>query len=353
MVDNLYKIKTITKVSLGCILFVMGGLGLIFIANDTDSPMVAYIIGAISIIFFGGSFIFFFIKLILNPEKFWQKQIAGQKQVEANPYLRNLIHAEEQDIRIIKLLKKNPILIFPYFASIILIVLFLIIEFKNFYILDILKFLPFGLFNLIIYPFALSFICFSFYILGYLTLGEILQRKLSVPRRNILIDLIIDYIYAIPFIIILSFLWIIFIFIKDKEDRNIPSSVMTALKRFSLYALPVIFKYYTYINLAMIAFEDRKTYSFKESFNFFVRERAQILGIWFRAGIIAAIPFLLTAILMMWNYKFHFIDEKIPAAIGGIFLLLYFLFGLLSEQISFLLYFVATRHKECNVNQLF
>ncbi|MFW6015540.1 MAG: hypothetical protein ACOCRK_03820 [bacterium] len=350
MVDNFYKIKTIAKIVLSCLLFVMLGLGLIFVANDSDSPIILHITGLFSIVFFGGVLVYLLIDLIINPKKFWKKQIRRQKEVEAIPYLRNIIHQEEQDIKIIKLLKKEPSLGIPYFTSIILIVLFLIIELKNFYILDILQF---GTFNIGIYFFTLSFICFSFYIVGYLTLGEMLQRKISVPKRSIFIDLILDYIYSIPFIIIISSVWVIFIFIKDKNNRNIPSSIITGLKRFSVYSLLIIFKYYTYINLAMITFKDKKTYSFKDSFNFFIKERAQILKIWFRSGIIVAIPFLVSAVLIMWNSKFHFIDKKIPIIIGGIFLLLYFLFGLLSEQISFLLYFISTRHKGQDINKLF
>ena len=318
------------------IFFIFGGLGKVFVTDD--------IVIGILCISCGGYALFCLFRLIINPK--------SQSNINKGPFA----YPEKQDIKIVNLLKKNPILGLPYLLSIVLIVLFLFIEFENYFVLrflDFIKISSFGaLLHIVVWFFVLSFICFSFYILGYLLLGEILQRKLSVSKKNIFIDLIVNFIYAIPFIIILSFLWAIFIFVKDKENRNMPTSIASAIKSFSLYALLIMFKYYTYINLAIIVFGDRKRCSLRDSFIFFKKERIQLLSIYFKSGFIFGAIFLFMSILALWNEKFHIIDETIPWAISGISFILFFLFGLLSEQISFLFYFIKIKHQECDLNKL-
>lgn len=367
-VNTKFRLKKILTFVLVCLMFVFGGLGILFIAPQSDNPAEAYVIGVFTLIFFGGALIYGFIKLFRNPTEFWKKQKEWQEKVNKSPYLSQVTKPWEQDIKVFKILKKNFLLGIPYLISLFLIVAFLIFEFKHFFILSLVKNLikPFFILHLIktpifgtiglifFYPYVLSFICFSFYVLGYLVLGELLQRKLSLAKRNILVDLGIDYIRAIPFTAILSLVWIIFLFTKDKEDRNLPTSFLNALRRFSLYGLFIIIKYYTYINLAIIAFEDKRiTISFRESFDFFRKERINMLLIWVKSGFIFGIAFLISSILMMWNEKFNFMDRKILMIPSGFLFLFAIIFGLFSEQLSFLLYFIKTRHKECNLGELY
>jgi hypothetical protein len=350
--EQKYRLKNILTVILECLLFVFLGLGILFIAKDSDDPIGGYIAGFLSIAFFGGSLIYYLIKLFTD-KNFWEKQKKRQEKIKNNPYLYQLTHPYEQDINALKVFKKNFFLALPYIISIIFIITFLVFEFKTFYILGVIKNLNLGLWIILIYPYLLSFICFSFFILGYLALGEILQRCFHRAKNNFILDMIINYIYAIPFIAILSLVWIIFLFIKDDKNKSIPSSFMNALRRFSLYGLLILLKYYTFINLAIIAFEDRhRGIPFKESFQYLKSERGNLFFIWFKSGAIIGIPFLIGVGLVAWNEKFNFIDSRIPFAIFGISFVLFFLWGLLSEQLSFLLYFIQSRHKECKIESL-
>ena len=352
--EQKYRLKNISIVVLGGLMFILLSLGILFIAKDSDDPIGGYFAGIIGLAFWGGALVYYLIKLFTDKE-FWEKQKKGQKQIESSPHLYKLTHPYEQDINVLKILRRNFSFAIPYIISIFCIILFLIFEFRSFFILDIIKNLKLGLglWIILIYLYLLSFICFSFFILGYLALGEILQRHFSRARSNFVVDMVINYIYAIPFIAILSLVWIIFLFLKDDKNKDIPSSFMNALRRFSLYGLLIILKYYTYINLAIIAFEDRhRNIPFRESFQYLKNERGNLFFIWFRSGAIIGIPFLIGAGLVAWNQKFNFIDSRIPFAIFGISFVLFFLWGLLSEQLSFLLYFIQSRHKECKIENL-
>jgi hypothetical protein len=350
--ERRYKLKNILTVVFGCLMFVFLGLGILFITKDSDNPIGGYVVGFLSIAFFGGCLIFYLINLFTS-KKFWEKQKKRQKQINGNPYLYKLTHPYKQDINSLKVLKNNFSLALPYVISIISIIIFLVFEFKTFYLFEAIKNLHFGSWIILIYPYLLSFICFSFFILGYLALGELLKRYFHRTKKNFIVSMAINYIYAIPFIAILSLVWLIFLFIKDDKNKSIPSSFMNALRKLSFYGLLIMLKYYTSINLAIIAFEDRnRCIPLRESFQYLNSERENLFFIWFRSGAIMGIPFLISAGLVAWNEKFNFMDNQILFAIAGISFVLLFLWGLLSEQLSFLLYFIQSRHKECNIESL-
>lgn len=320
--------------------------GLMFI-NSGQS----YIIGLVGVVFFSLIIVLILIGIFTSSEDYWKKI----EHIESHPesYWYKLAHPFEQDINFLKLLKKNFIFALPFILSSIAIILFLFFEFKSFFVLTILKNLNIR-FWFILYIYLLTFICFSFFILGYLALGEILQKRLFKIRKNFLIDMSINYIYAIPFIAILSLVWIIFVFSSDEEDHHyIPLSITDALRSLSLYAIFVVLKYYTYINLAIIAVEDKYIkIHFRESFEFLRNEKENLFFIWFRSGAIPAVLFFITLWLYMWGKVLNLINPIIFIILFiGSFLLM-ILWSLLSEQISFLLHFIKTRHKEINIDKL-
>ncbi len=320
-----------------CLIFIFLSIGLIFIGST------GYIIGILGLIISGGVFLYFLIKLITDKNYFKERY----KVIRENSYLNNFAHPFKQDIDVMKIIKKNISFIIPFIISVFLIVIFLIFEFRSFFILSLIKNLKFGFWIYPIYFYILSFICFSFYILGYLSLGEILQRRFLKVNKNFIFDMIINYVYSIPFIAILSLIWVILLFIKDEKSKNIPSSFLNAIKLLSIYGLFIILKYYTYTNLAIIALEDKyKGIPFKESFQYLKKERTNLFFIWFRSGALVAFPFLIIIGLGLWNLKFQFMNTLVLSMLFFSSLVLFFFWGLLSEQLSFLFYFLKSRHKD-------
>ena len=145
-------------------------------------------------------------------------------------------------------------LLLPFILSILLIIGFTLYVFKsNFFttLSSSLPNMPLPL-NLLSRFYIYSFICMTIYMLGYLVTGEILQRMFHKAKRNFLLDMIFNYLVAIPFLLILTLLWVIFALSADKKRDQSPSiRIWQSLRSLSLYALFVGFKYYTYINFIM------------------------------------------------------------------------------------------------------
>jgi hypothetical protein len=205
----------------------------------------------------------------------------------------------------------------------------------------------------LVYPYALSFICVSFFILGYLSLGEVLQRRLSSAPKPFIVDLVIDYVYALPFIAILSLLWCVFLFLNKKKDHDLTSSLITTFQDMSLYLMMIAVKYYTYVNLAIIAYEDEyKIMPLKESFEFMKKHKEGFLVTLKRSGLFLAFCLIGALVFFIWNERFHWVHSKMIGITIGVLMVAQFLFALLSEQLMILAYFIKTRHPESRVNDI-
>lgn len=332
------------------------GLGVIFVIMGEYSEFYYYdprfYTGVVSVLFGVLSFLAI-IKLILdrfrNPQKFIETR---QKGIEGSLGFLRWIYM--QDLGAIYVASKKLVLVLPFTTSIFLIGIFTIYAFRsNFFSqvesLLLSNFPPY--LQLIGLMYVYSFICISIYMLGYLLTGEILQRMFGQAKRHIIIEMVWNYIYAIPFLLILSLLWVIFaLFTSRDKVQNMSIRIWHSLKNLSLYALYEGFKYYAYINLAKISFSDRamSVYS-KESRSLFSKNKIQLLKIYFRAGAIMSLFLIIGLIFFSWNIKFHFLeflDQNTKVGIYLWFVVSTLLMKLFSEQLAILFYYVKTYHPE-------
>lgn len=330
--------------------FVLAGVALVFTAQETDNPGGAYFAGLLSIVFFGFCGITLTYQLLKRPQQAYR----AREKLLTHPIWGNLAYPIEQDLSVISFIKTRPVFLVPFLISTLLIFAFWVFEFGTFIIADrIERIFDFYLLGVSLYVYTLSFISFSIYILGYLATGELLQRAVSKAKRGFMADLLIGYLTAIPFVAVLSLLWIILLFISDEQRRRPLPSKVSGLVQTVWYMLFVGFKYYTYINLAMISFGDAQLRpSMGSAYEFFKKERANLFWIWFRSGLLVAMAFFFGFSIFMLNEKFHFMNEAIAVLIGLLSLIVPIFFGLFSEQISFLLYYIKTRHPEVDLRSL-
>lgn len=214
-----------------------------------------------------------------------------------------------------------------------------------------------------------SFLMFSIFMVGYLLIGEFLQRRLLGAKRPWILELIVGYIWSIPLIIILSFFWLLFAFSllmksKQKEDGSSVFSDIFNIKdfflRLSFYIWFTAFKYYTYANLAIIALEDRTlVYSFRRSSEFLRNHTLPLASIWFHNLLLSVAPvafwFLFVGPLRAFFHLESWLsyDTFVSIGVALMFLMYVYLpFGFLVEQICFLLYYLKATHPEADFRQV-
>lgn len=214
--------------------------------------------------------------------------------------------------------------------------------------------------------YILSVIAFSIYLLGYLAIGEVMQRKLRSKNRNIITDLVFDYWNALPFAMILAAIWIAAVLLSmRKQGGSVGETLGSTIRNLAFGTALEFTLYFTYVNLAIIAFEDKKaTYSKDKAFEIFKQERRQIFGLWSKSGVIFALvwgafflAYMSTAVGAAFltggqSGKFDILFENYLIPIFGILLALTFMVKLFIEQVSVLIYYVKTRHPEYNISRL-
>lgn len=268
---------------------------------------------------------------------------------------KRLIYLYSQDIIVVSAANKKPILILPFIVSLFLIVAVTIYIFRSKQLFEFITSfnLPFIL-ELLIFLYTLSFIWISIYMVGYLITGEILQRMLSHAKRGFFVDMVINFFYAIPFIIILSLIWTILALVSSKNrPTSLSIDIGRALRSLTFVALYEAFKYYTYINLARFAFSDAYTgvasYEARELFN---QSRRDLWQIFLRAGVLLFYPVFISMTLSFWNIRFHFMNEDILLIVFAVTLGLFMLLRLFSEQLATLFYYIKTHHPEVSFNKI-
>jgi len=205
--------------------------------------------------------------------------------------------------------------------------------------------------------FLLGFICFSFFVLGYLLIGGILKRHFKREKNNFLIDIFFCYIVAIryfvlllaiPYVALLHFTWVLFIhrYSTIWDIEGLEKSFLVRLK------------YYLYINLASIAFEDKHTYtSFEMSSQYCEDEKDHLFFIWIdRTPVTIPTYFMFSFFCFgVWNRVLNLVHTSFTGLVLKIMVILFFvsfLLRLLYELIYFLFYFIHSRHQECHLTTL-
>lgn len=240
-----------------------------------------------------------------------------------------------QDIFIFKIIKNFKIILTIFIFVITIIVLFDVFEYRNKYIYNYVISEE-NYFVYISYYFIIIFINFSIYMLGYSIIGEYFQRKFGKPKKLLLIDLILDYIFSIPFIIILCTLYLIFLIAPKKADK-----LQELLSKISLFGLYLTFKYFTYLNLAVISFEDKRFYqSIIESKKFYIKYMKEFVKIYLDSGLMFASLVLLGFSIISINIKFDLVNLNNLIFYYGLFLFIYILFRLFSEQVMVLILYL-------------
>ena len=317
------------------------------IALDSDASLSSRASGAFAMIVFGGMPFFFIGSFILNPQKAIERSNA--KWEEPNSVFRS-------DLVTVRAILKHPIFVAPFILSLILIGSFAIFELGTGTVRSLTVQVLSGVPQVLVYSYLLSFIGCSLYVLGYLTLGEIFQRKMRTHRHNIFTDLVIDYYYAIPYIAILSVLWIVFIFTSGrKENETRLESIASSLRSFSIYALLITMKYLTFSSLAMIALNDRRNHSFKEASEFMLKHSQGIVNVWIGSGYYLMFIFIglfFSSMLSSAVPEWVPLDSDVIFPIFLFFTALYFFVHLMFEQIRFLIFFLSVDFDQTKVEKL-
>lgn len=295
------------------------------------------------------------VKNLISPQK---KSLRVLKL--ADNYNR-IIHSHLiQDYSALYVAREKVVLLIPFIASLVGIGVFVFLTFKLSLLLSF-SFIfpettPFYLrFLGVLYIF--NFICMSIYMTGYFVTGEILQRMFGMAKRNILIDVVFNYFYAIPFLLILTFLWVFFVLVGPrKENESISLEIWPSLRSLSLYALFRGFQYYTYINLAKISFGDVGVNVLsKEARSLFIENKNQLLRIFVRAGAFFGLAIIIASAILGWNSVLGFLrflesDNYLPVV--TIFLFLLFLLALFSEQLAILFYYIKSYRPNCSFEKI-
>ena len=282
-----------------------------------------FLFGLVVLIFFG----FLLIYFLFIQKKAQIEEI--EKKVGSVKIIRGIYHAEEQDLTVMNIIKKSPTIVIPYILFIIVSFSLIIIEFQKFIILNFLKEILsvsyLSWFQAMLYFYIISLIIFSFYVLSYLTIAQLIKKRFLHKEEPFIPNLIINFILAIPFVLILSFLWVLFFFTPKRKG----------FRKFFLFLFLIVFKYYTYINLANIVFKRKK--SFIETYNYFKDEKSDLFLTEIRGGFIAMIIFLITSFVLITiiilNESFDFLNYTTKSAFGLIIIALFF-FAILSKFYS-------------------
>ena len=192
---------------------------------------------------------------------------------------------------------------------------------------------------------------------GYFVTGEILQRMFGMAKRNIAIDVLFNYFYAIPFFLILTFLWVIFVLLGDRRNNDgVSIRIWASLRSLSLYALFKGFQYYTYINLARISFSDISVnVHSKEARSLFTENKKQLLRIFSRAGAYLGLAVAFGIAAVGWNSVIgfsKFLDSVDYFPLVAIVLFFLFLIALFSEQLAILFYYIKSYHPSCSFERI-
>lgn len=339
---------------IGCIyLFVTIGLTLSGLDMAQEDPK-----GYLVFVIFAGSSIVVVAMIIKGLIRFQKDPLRARELLEK--YNRNIHRHFIQDYTVLYVAGKKFVLVLPFLVSLVAIGIFTFLTFKLNFLSSFFSIFPENT------PFYLrflgafyifNFICMTIYMTGYFITGEILQRMFGMAKRNILIDVLFNYFYAIPFFLILTLLWVIFALSADRKDNeSVSLRILFSLRSLSLYALFKGFQYYTFINLARISFSDiGVNVQSKEARSLFTGNRRQLLRIFFRAGTYLGLAMIFVVAIIGWNSVLgflRFLDSSYYFPLVATVLFFFFLVALFSEQLAILFYYIKSYHPSCSFEKI-
>jgi len=272
-------------VGIGCLLLGLQGDDI----GENFELLFAGVLGVGFSVFIGVKMLFTYIK---DPKNFLLNQEKEDDENKKNEIVKFINKSVQKERNLFFFIFKNPLIWGLYLCSFLLIIIFFYFEFylKNYIVLDFLNFFGFQPSNIIFFIgftfFFYSFITLSILLIPYLILGELYQKRIKGSSSNIIFQIIIDFIYAVPYLIIWSFLWVIFMLSATKEKNRI-----NTLKSLSILVIISAFSYWTYYSLAKIAFDDKRTlFPAKGPITFYKKNWKGVLSIWVRSGFYFTIP---------------------------------------------------------------
>ena len=278
--------KTVPLI-LGFVFLVIGGWPMVIYFPELRerSPMVIPVM-----IFVTGCYIWLFIKWLIDPKKYAERQERIAEQMNESTVgivLQTTTNSWNVDIQIFKLIFRNFSFVVPYIISVALISVVIIYPIKLGYIAYLLAYLyRAGVPTSLIFPIVFliySLICVPIYASSYVLLGYILRRKYMNIREGIG-TMVSRYFRLSGFIILLSITWFIMLFTFGGGKKN---NVISSSANFLLQGFFRIFKLFMYTNLVRVSLGDEKS-SFRETYQFVKKDAYQMLRVWFGSGLLVS-----------------------------------------------------------------
>jgi hypothetical protein len=261
------------------------------------------------------------------------------------------------ELSVIRLLKTRPSFIIPALLTTVLplVVVGVIILEPNivfqtlsFLISPVLTHGP--LLVIVALFFIVVFTVVMLQIWGMLVAGELLQRHFKPETHNMFIHMVKNTIFALPFALVYTIVFVFVILLRKKESKN---DMASTIKTTGLVAMLQTLKYYIYANLSTLAFEDRYTYATLGDSAQYMRANAErLLKVFANTAVISAGVILYLFVLVVWADRLPLFDKdtifSFVFAVGALVVS----WMAFVEQILFLLNFIQIRHPEYNVYPL-
>lgn len=261
------------------------------------------------------------------------------------------------ELSVMHLLRNRPSFIFPALLTtalplVILGGLFLVpkIAVQPFKLLIDPAFAYHPLAGILTFFFLVVFVIVMLQIWGMLVAGELLQRHFKLEAHNMLVHMVKNTIFALPFALVYTVVFVFVALLRKKESKT---NMAEALKVTGIVATLQTLKYYIYANLSMLAFEDKYTYAtLRDSAQYLRANAGRLLTVFANTAVLSGGVILYLFVLVVWADKLPFFtpDTIFPLVFAvGALVIAWMAFV---EQILFLLNFIQVRHPQYNVYAL-
>jgi hypothetical protein len=221
------------------------------------------------------------------------------------------------------LLFSNKIISFLFIFQFICISLISLMEYMTKFIYSFFKNDDIEMIDTFLYISFLIFIAFSIYSINYSILCEIIQRKNKLANRHFIVDVLIDYIFTIPFCLIYAFLGAIYILFRNNRFGSFFGESINDLKHI------------TYIGLVFIAIEDYNYISaIKKSNKFYSTHFDTINKIDDNLDLFIFSLFFLITTVFLYNLHFNFINISLSIHIFCTVLYITIIYDISSKQLE-------------------
>lgn len=304
------------------------------------------------------------LKYLLDPQNYKKILENREREVNSKGFLGFYNKSIRREKKIFNYIIENPLILLLYLASFLLVCSLLVLDFifVPFFLLDSIV----NFFNLthlfdqsyifvsvfVFFGFTLySFIALTILFIPYFILAEMFQRKIKGKvSENMLISILKDYFFSIPYLLILSFSFVIFAMFSRKNAND--SFFLDLVQTSFLYLTLSAISYWVYYSIAKIAYDEKRSFfPERNPIKFYKENFKEISSIWISSGYYFAFPvifcFIIAGIVFLFQ-SFSFISlylaEELYIFIGvylGIPSFIILLFGiLLSSQLSTLNFYI-------------